>query len=153
MASPIDPVWSDERGNSLIEMALVLPILMVLMFGIVDISTSYARKLELEQAASAGTEMVTAAGLDAPGIDDRALAADVAAAARVAANNVTVTRWRQCRSGPLDPALTACPDGSTASLYWRIVVQDVFSPPFGFSLLGRSGQSATLRGSAVVRGG
>jgi len=48
----------DERGASLIEMGLMLPILASLLIGMVDISRAYSAKLQLEQSAYRAIEKV-----------------------------------------------------------------------------------------------
>ena len=41
----------DERGASVIELALVTPFLGSMLVGMVDLSRAYSRKLQLEQAS------------------------------------------------------------------------------------------------------
>lgn len=48
----------DERGASLIEMALVLPVFSAMMIGMVDIARAYSAQLQLEQAAYRAVEKV-----------------------------------------------------------------------------------------------
>ncbi|MCP5381612.1 MAG: pilus assembly protein [Kordiimonadaceae bacterium] len=47
---------SDERGASLVEMALILPILLLLMVGSLDLGSAFVRKMELSNAAKAGIQ-------------------------------------------------------------------------------------------------
>ncbi len=48
----------DDRGASIIELALVAPILASLLIGMVDLSRAYSHKLLLEQAAQRSIEKV-----------------------------------------------------------------------------------------------
>ena len=48
----------DEGGASIIELALVAPILATLLIGMVDLSRAYSRKLMLEQAAQRAIEKI-----------------------------------------------------------------------------------------------
>ena len=48
----------DDRGASIIELALVAPILASLLIGMVDLSRAYSSKLLLEQAAQRSIEKV-----------------------------------------------------------------------------------------------
>ena len=48
----------DERGASIIEMAMVTPLLGSLLIGMVDISRAYSAKLQLEQSAYRAIEKV-----------------------------------------------------------------------------------------------
>jgi Flp pilus assembly protein TadG len=48
----------DERGASIVELALVTPILASLLIGMVDLSRAYSYKLNLEQGAQRAIEKV-----------------------------------------------------------------------------------------------
>lgn len=48
----------DERGASIIEMAMILPVFAGLMIGIVDVARAYSAQLQLEQAAYRAVEKV-----------------------------------------------------------------------------------------------
>lgn len=152
VSNNLNSLVRNQQGNSLIEMAFALPILMVLLFGVVDISASYARKLTLEQAAQSGVEMVTAAGLASGSINQTTMASEIAEIAGVPSSGVAVTKWYQCGT-TVQTSMTKCADGSTPATYWRVVVTEVYRPPLGFNMLSKGGQPVTLRGTAVVRGG
>lgn len=153
MTRKIELLVCDQQGNSLVEMAFVLPILLVMLFGVVDLSASYARKLELERAAQSGAEMVTAAGSAASAMNDALVASEIAGIAGVPVSGVIVTRTQQCATGALTGTQKLCPDGSGAAPYWTFVVQESYRPPFGFNMLTVAGKPALLRGTASVRSG
>ncbi|WP_310467629.1 pilus assembly protein, partial [Sphingomonas sp.] len=46
----------DERGASVVELALVAPFLAAMLIGMVDMSNGYSDKLQLEQAAQRSIE-------------------------------------------------------------------------------------------------
>jgi Flp pilus assembly protein TadG len=48
----------DDRGASIIELALVAPVLASLLIGMVDMSRAYSYKLKLEQSAQRAIEKV-----------------------------------------------------------------------------------------------
>ena len=48
----------DERGASVVELALVAPVFAALLLGMVDLSGAYSARLELEQAAQQTIENV-----------------------------------------------------------------------------------------------
>ena len=48
----------DERGASVIELALVMPFFAAIVIGVVDLSRAYSAKLQLEQAAYRAVEKV-----------------------------------------------------------------------------------------------
>ncbi len=51
-------IFRDERGTSIIEMALAAPLLATFLIGMVDLSRAYSAKLQVEQAAQRTIEMV-----------------------------------------------------------------------------------------------
>ncbi len=48
----------DRRGASVIELAMVAPVLAMMVMGVTDISNAYGRKLQIEQAAQRAIEKV-----------------------------------------------------------------------------------------------
>lgn len=62
-----------ERGATLVEMAIVLPILLLLVFGIVELGLAFRSYLTASNAAHAGSRMVAVMGND-PEADCEALA-------------------------------------------------------------------------------
>jgi Flp pilus assembly protein TadG len=50
--------FSNERGAVVIELALIAPIFLLFVVGIVDMSNAYTRKLQLEQAAQRAIEKI-----------------------------------------------------------------------------------------------
>ena len=76
---------NSERGAAAVELALVLPMLVVLVFGIIEFGRAYNAKLHLSAAVREGarslalgkplTEVVTTVSNAAPGLDATALAA------------------------------------------------------------------------------
>ena len=80
----------DDRGASIIELALVAPILASLLIGMVDLSRAYSHKLLLEQAAQRSIEKVQQyqASSSTP---------DLLIAETVAAAKLRASRDEQCR--------------------------------------------------------
>ena len=53
-------VWRDSRATSTVELALIVPILMVVLAGSVDVARLISAKLRLQQAAERTAEMASA---------------------------------------------------------------------------------------------
>ncbi|HYH50336.1 MAG TPA: TadE/TadG family type IV pilus assembly protein [Acidimicrobiia bacterium] len=53
-ATPDPPVADDERGSALVEFALILPLVLMLAFGIVTSALIYNHKIDLTHAAREG---------------------------------------------------------------------------------------------------
>src|SRR5687768_8082881 len=84
----------DERGASIIEMALVAPFLCSLLIGMVDMSRGYSTKLQLEQAAQRAIEK--AMNGDKETDLYQTLEDEAVAAASVPASQVEVRFWLEC---------------------------------------------------------
>jgi Flp pilus assembly protein TadG len=66
--------FGDERGASLVEMAFVLPIFLLLLFGAVDFGRAYYLAIEIAGAAHAGVEYGVQNPSDSAGIESAATA-------------------------------------------------------------------------------
>ena len=95
MMRAVHNLWSDERGNSFIEMALFAPILAALLIGTVDLSRAYSAKLQLEQAAQRVIERVQATEYKTS--DNSTLESEAAAAAGTGAS-ADISAWLECNN-------------------------------------------------------
>lgn len=151
----------DERGASLIEMALVAPMLASLLIGMVDLSGGYSAKLQLEQIAQRGVEkaMQGMQGDDSTDIFD-SLQAEVAAAADVEEDAVEVRYWLECNgvSQNTDPATMeddyekVCAGGERYSRHLSVKIEKIYTPMFQTKFLGANDDGTfTLVGEAGLR--
>src|SRR5437773_10844519 len=111
------PYRAGERGAAAVEFALVLPLLLLILFGIIDFGRAYNAQVTLTQAAREGVRL---AALSQPNVVSRT----------------------QSAAYPLTGvgvAVTACPAGSTADA----VVQTSYT----FSFVTPVGALAALFGS------
>lgn len=148
----------DERGTSVIEMALLAPLLASLVIGMSDLSRAYSAKLQLEQAAQRSIEKAM------NGKKETALFAtlqnEAMTAAGVPASNVTVRYWLEC-NGVSQNSSTAtmtadyekkCPDGQTIARYVNVRIQKAFTPMFSVKWAGSNADKTfTLVGEAGLR--
>lgn len=76
-----NPLFSNDRGSSLVETALVIPVLLLMLFGAVDFGRAFYLSMEVSGAAQAAAEygvqsptdtvgMQTAATQDAPDVSN-----------------------------------------------------------------------------------
>ena len=119
-----------QRGNSVIEVALVAPVLAMLLVGMVDISRGVSEKLKLTQIAQRSTERVQRgyfnADTDLPILDAEAEAAAGTGSA------ATVTAWLECGTSTTRLAYTAsCSPGTAAARFVSITITKSFTPMFG----------------------
>ena len=139
----------DERGASIIELALVAPILASLLIGMVDISRAYSHKLKLEQAAQRAIEKIQQYQTTTSTYGT--LQAEAAAAAGVPTSNVTIDFWLECNGTRAADYNSVCPSGQTYGRWVDVSITGTFSPMFRsrrwpgansdgtFTLLGKAG--------------
>ncbi|MHB9145145.1 MAG: TadE/TadG family type IV pilus assembly protein [Symbiobacteriia bacterium] len=95
----------DERGQSLVEFALVVPLLLLLVIGIMEFGRAYSANLALQNAAREGARLAITGATDANitqrvvssavGLDSTKLTVTVSPVTRVQGAYVTVTATYQ----------------------------------------------------------
>lgn len=122
----------DERGTSVIELALVAPILASMVIGIIDLSRAYSARLQLEQAAQRSIEKIQAGTASLSTF--ATLKAEAAAAAGVSPTAVQVEYWLECNGtkmtgDTMDEAYEQnCPNGQTYARYLEVRIWKNFDP-------------------------
>lgn len=151
----------DERGASIIEMALLAPFLATLTIGMVDISRGYSDKLFLEQAAQRAVEraMQGMQGDDSTDIFD-GLKAEAAAIAGVDESAVTVRYWLECNGVDQNTSTATmaadyekvCADGEYYSRHLSVRIEKSYTPMFATKWAGANADgSFDLVGVAGLR--
>jgi Flp pilus assembly protein TadG len=148
----------DDRGASIIELALVAPFMATLLIGMVDISRGYSAKVQLTQAAQRAIEKAMQGEKNTDLYDT--LQAEGASAAGVATSAVTVKYWLECNGvSQYTSAATmtadydkVCTSGQTYARYVSIDITKSYSPMFSTKWAGaNSDGSYTLHGTASIR--
>jgi len=124
----------DDRGAAAVEFALVLPMLMLLVLGIVQFGLIFTQWLEMEHAAREGARWGSL------GYDSTAIVSKVEAAApalQSANMTITVTPTRPA-DFPGDPV--------TVTIYYKTPVLPLIGP-----LLGQRGPTMQLEATAIHR--
>jgi Flp pilus assembly pilin Flp len=125
----------DHRGVSIIETALIAPIILMLLAGMVDFAMGFSLKLKTQQAAARSIEYATTAGVE--NITEAGLRADAAAAAGVAAQRVTVERWLECDAERRDFE-GSCDSGQVmGGRYVSVRIENAYEPMLGALLPAR----------------
>lgn len=140
------PLGRDERGTSVIEVALFAPILGVMVMGVTDLAMGYARKLTLEQAAYRSLEKVAVGSVQS---DYSFLRAEAATAAGVPQSSVAVDNWLECDRARQTDFAGSCAAGQMTSRYVQVTINGSYTPRFSLGPLGSS--SVPLQASAAVR--
>ena len=141
----------DERGASVIEMALAAPILAAFLLGMVDLSQAYSAKLSLEQAAQRSIEYVQRSGFN-PG--QESTLQDQATDAAGTGSSATVTTWTECRTGSTITTIAfdaPCTGADSYARYVSIDVQKSHTPFFRFKWNRTASSNYLLHGKAAIR--
>ena len=140
----------DERGASVVEMALVLPFLGALVAGVTDISRAYSAKLDLQQAAQRAIEKVQQYQTEG---DFSLLQNEAATAAGVPASNVAVDYWLECNGARQSDYDTNCATGQTPGRWVKVKITGTYTPLFASSRWPGSNKDGTytIHGTAGLR--
>ena len=153
----------DERGASIIELALTAPFLAAMVIGMVDISRGYHAKLTLEQVAQRAVEkaMQGMQGDDSTDIF-QGLKEEAALAADIPQSKVTVRYWLECNgvsqntggtSGMAADYEKVCPNATDViSRHMNVRLEKTYTPMFKTKFLGSNADGTfTLIGEAGLR--
>lgn len=114
-------------GASVIETAIVFPVLLTLMAGAVDFAMGFWLKMQTQQAAARSIELATAGGLEALSVTT--LQEEAATAAHVPPAQVTVRKWLEC-NGVVRNFDVGCNGGEIIGRYVSVRIQNAYRPMF-----------------------
>jgi Flp pilus assembly protein TadG len=147
----------NEKGASIIEMALVTPILGSLLIGMVDLSRAYSAKLQLEQSAYRAVEKVQQYQATESTYDtlknEAVAAAQAAGFTNVTTNDVTVDFWLECNGTRQTNYDTVCPSSQAYARWVTVDITATFTPMFSSRRWpgANSNGTFTLHGKAGLR--
>ena len=101
-----------ENGSSLVELAVVLPVLFLLLLGVADFGRAYYLGMEVSQAANSAALYASQDPSDAVGIANAAVA-DAQDVPGFTTSSVTVTSGCECSDGTLP--ILGCSTAPTCS--------------------------------------
>ena len=135
-------ITRDDRGASIIELALVAPILASLLIGMVDMSRAYSYKLNLEQSAQRAIEKVQQ--YQSTTSTYGTLQSEAAAAAGVPVSDVTIDYWLECDGSRQSDYNTSCSGSQTYARWVTVSVQGTFTPMFRSKYYPRANSNGTF---------
>lgn len=148
----IKTIIKDSNGTSVLELALVLPIFLVLLLSGIDASLVFAQQLRVEAAAARSIEQITAYSRGK--VDDAVSKSEAAAAAGVPVSEIVVDKWLECNSGSKLSFIGTCPsDNDQVARFVKVTVNGKYKPiiNFGKFLKVESDGFVKLTGDASVR--
>ena len=123
----------DRRGASILELGLVLPVIMVVLLGLIDVATLYSTQLSLQQAAARSLERVQVGNSRT---DFAFVRTEGATAAGVPVEQVTVETWLECNQVRQPASTQDCPSGQQRARYVQVAIASTYQPYFRYSPLG-----------------
>lgn len=146
----LQSIARDRRGTSVLELGLALPVLMIIIMGIIDVSRLHLSQISLQQAAARSLERVQVYGMQS---DYAAVRAEAAAAARVDPAYVTIDSWLECGSPPVRSTAAYCAGTTVSSRYLQVTIVSSYSPFFTYSPVGarQADGSVALSAASVIR--
>ncbi len=144
--------WNNSSGTSTLELALVFPIGMLLLLGVVDLSMGYAEKLRVEAAAARAIEQITA--YSRVQTDYTASRTEAAAAANVNVSDVTITNWLECNNVVQNSFTGSCPNNSDQiARFVKVTVSGKFEPTVNYGDFMKTDSNGLVRveGDSSVR--
>ena len=106
-------VMRDDRGTSLIEAGLVVPVLVLVILIGVEIAMGFQKQLTVQQAADRGANFALTAGMTTATAS--LIQTEAATAASIPTSQVTVTRWLEC-NGTVQGSFTGTCTAATPAL-------------------------------------
>jgi Flp pilus assembly protein TadG len=157
MIQQLRNLLADERGTSLIELALATPILAACLMGMVDLSRAYSERLQLEQATQRAIEKVFNNQTQSTSYNtlkaEAVSAAQAAGFTEVTASNVTIDYWLECDGTRQTNYDTNCTGGQVYARYINVAIWRKFTPYFGTQYFpgANSDGTFTIRADAGIR--
>jgi len=155
-----------ERGASLVELAVVLPVLGFLLLGVIDFGRAYYLGVEVQNAAEAGALYGTQNMTDITGMQNAATGdmPEVTSAKDVSAYTATATNGCECSDGTkitpsTQPTVSACPTATqpactlpaTVISYVQVTTSATYNTWFNSWVIKGLPTSVKLNGSAKLR--
>jgi Flp pilus assembly protein TadG len=133
----------EERGAAAVEFALVVPILLLVVFGIINFGFVFAQQISLNNSARQTARYAVVDGRDCTAIKNEAK--DSAATIGMSAAQVPVPVITPSCSGTTKPCTGTTPGTNVKVTLTRTASWIVPFPPF------TTGNAPTLEGTAVMR--
>ena len=136
-----------DDGSALLEVALALPLLLIVLGGTLDLGLYEERKMQVVEAANAGAAFGAQGGnqLSISGIRNAAASASPSLPNLVV---TTLTVWTCFPGGATVPASASCTNGETPLQYVVVSTTANVSAPLPLASLG---SNLTVRGQATYR--
>ncbi len=134
MIAKLRSLAAEERGTSLIELALTAPLFASFLIGMVDVSRAYSFKLGLQQVVQRSIEKVQQYQENTSTFstiqNELVAAANSAGYTDVTSSDVSLDYWLECDGTRQADYNSKCADGAAYARYVSVRVQSEFTPLF-----------------------
>ena len=140
----------ERRGTSVLELGLALPLFMVMIISIIDVSRLHSKQIAVQQAAARALERIQVIGMQN---NYDSVKAEAAAAAGVNVSDVEVSTWLECGNPPVRTTAVRCTASPISSRYLQVEIASSYTPSFSFSPVGTRQANGTVAVTAdsVIR--
>jgi len=148
---------SDNRGTGALELALALPMLMMLLVGMIDISRYIANRIDVEQAAIRTTEYALAIRPTDKKESTKRIITEAVAAANADIKDVSVEIFLECDGTKQTDFSSVCADSEDQARFVSVSIKRHVDPVFDWpALAGALGwnigtSEVTVTGDSIVR--
>lgn len=133
----------DERGVSMVEFGLLVPVLALLVGGVIDLGEGLSERFQIQQAVNRSLEQLHSlppqADANKKDVDYNFLVNEAKTAAGASAT-VTLTKWLECDGVKQNSWDGTCTDGQDTARYVHLKVDKTFN---GFFFMKSRQMSAT----------
>ncbi|WP_226700750.1 TadE/TadG family type IV pilus assembly protein [Qipengyuania gaetbuli] len=150
MISLIARTIRSTAGNATIEIALVMPIVLMMALGGIDFAMGYRHKIEMQQTAQLGAEYVMGTMENVPtAVQVRQAIAD---ATGMPMGNITVDKWIECDGARQAIGAPLCvTPGAVQTDFMTITVRDTYTPMLNIDGIADFASTQTHVGSVTLR--
>jgi Flp pilus assembly protein TadG len=122
------PLLQDDGGNSLVELALYLPLALMLFAGVIDFSLAVSQKLQAQQAVARTLEMT--ANLAIADLSEESLRAEAARAANLPEDHVNARIWLECDGVIQDLTANGCNTSDALARFASVTIENTYDLSF-----------------------
>lgn len=150
MISLIAKTIRSSAGNATIEIALVMPIVLMMALGGIDFAMGYRHKIEMQQTAHLGAEYVMGTMENVPtAVQVRQAISD---ATGMPVGSISVDKWIECDGTKQVIGAPACINPSAVQTdFMRITVRETYTPMLNIDGIADFASTQTHVGSVTLR--
>ena len=150
MIQSLATVLRDKRGNSAVELAMVMPLVLMMALGGIDFAMGFRHKIQMQQHAQTGAEYVMGTMESLPtGVDVRKAVSD---ASGLPMGSVTADSWVECDGVKQSvPAPNCVNPAAVQTKYMTITVTEQWTPMLNIDGIADFATTQTHVGSVTLR--